>query len=51
MPEVFDVDVLEVLRWFTLYSMIGRLETSKRTKINTTEHKIEYNKQYGAMAR
>jgi hypothetical protein len=30
--EVFEVDVLEILRRFTLYSMIDRLETSKRTK-------------------
>jgi hypothetical protein len=30
--EVFEVDVLEVLRWLALYSMISRLETSKRTK-------------------
>jgi hypothetical protein len=30
MLEVFEVDVLEVLRQFTLYSTIGRLETSKR---------------------
>jgi hypothetical protein len=32
MLEVFEVDVLEVLWWFTLYSMIGTLETSKGTK-------------------
>jgi hypothetical protein len=51
MLEVFEVDVLEVLRWFTLYSTIGRPETSKRTKINTTGHKIEDNQQYDAMAR
>jgi hypothetical protein len=43
MLEVFEVDVLEVLRWFTLYSTIGRLEISKRTKINTTEYKTEDN--------
>jgi hypothetical protein len=30
--EVFEVDVLEILQWFTLYSTIGRPETSKRTK-------------------
>jgi hypothetical protein len=30
--EVFTVDVLEILRRFTLYSMIDRPETSKRTK-------------------
>jgi hypothetical protein len=51
MLEVFEVDVLEVLRWFTQYSTIGRLETSWRTKVNTTEHKIEDNQQYDAMAR
>jgi hypothetical protein len=51
MLEVFKVDVLEVLRRFTLYSTIGRPETSKRTKINTTEQKIEYNQQYDAMDR
>jgi hypothetical protein len=34
MLEAFEVDVLEVLLRFTLYSMIGRLESSKRTKIN-----------------
>jgi hypothetical protein len=32
MLEVFNVDVLEVLWRFILYSMIGRLETSKGTK-------------------
>jgi hypothetical protein len=51
MLEVFEVDVLEVLRRFTLYSTIGRPETSKRTKINTTEQKTEDNQQYDAMAR
>jgi hypothetical protein len=30
--EVFEVDVLEILRWFTLFLMIGRAKTSKRTK-------------------
>jgi hypothetical protein len=30
--EVFEVDVLEILGRFTLYSMIDRPETSKRTK-------------------
>jgi hypothetical protein len=29
---VFEVDVLEILQRFTLYSTIGRPETSKRTK-------------------
>jgi hypothetical protein len=37
MLKVFDVVVLDVLRQFALYSMIGRPETSKRIKINTTE--------------
>jgi hypothetical protein len=37
MLEVFKVDVLDVLRRFTLYSMIGRPEISKITKINTIE--------------
>jgi hypothetical protein len=32
MLEVFEVDVLEVLRWFTLYSTFGRPETRKRIK-------------------
>jgi hypothetical protein len=32
MLEVFEVDVLEVLRSLVLYATIGRLETSKRTK-------------------
>jgi hypothetical protein len=32
MVEVFEVDALEVLRRFTLYSTIGRPETSKRAK-------------------
>jgi hypothetical protein len=30
--EVFEVDVLEILQRFTLYSTIARPETSKRTK-------------------
>jgi hypothetical protein len=30
--EVFEVDVLEILQQLVLYAMIGRLETSKRTK-------------------
>jgi hypothetical protein len=32
MIKVFEVDVFEVLRWFTLYSMIDRLGTSKENK-------------------
>jgi hypothetical protein len=32
MLEVFEVDVSEVLRRFTLYSTIDRSKTSKRTK-------------------
>jgi hypothetical protein len=30
--EVFEVDVLEVLRRLVLYAMIGKPEISKRTK-------------------
>jgi hypothetical protein len=33
MLEVFIVDVFDVLRRFTLYSTIGRPETSKEKKI------------------
>jgi hypothetical protein len=51
MLEVFEVDVSEVLWRFTLYSTIGRPKTSKRTKINTTELKIEDNQQYDALSR
>jgi hypothetical protein len=51
MLEVFKVDVLEVLRWFTLYSMIGRPKTSKRKKINKIEQQSVDNQQYDAMAR
>jgi hypothetical protein len=31
--KVFEVDVLEVLRWLALHSAIDKLETSKSTKI------------------
>jgi hypothetical protein len=48
MLKVFEVDVLEVLRRFTLYSMIDRTETSKRKK---TEQQSVDNQQYDAMAR
>jgi hypothetical protein len=51
MLEVFEVDVLEILRWLALYSTNGRSETSKRTKINKTEQKSIDNQQYNAMAR
>jgi hypothetical protein len=30
--DVFEVDVLEILRQLVLYAMIDKLETSKRTK-------------------
>jgi hypothetical protein len=30
--DVFEVDVLEILRQLILYTMIDKLETSKRTK-------------------
>jgi hypothetical protein len=51
MLKVFEVDALEVLWRFTLYSMIGRPETRKRTKINTTKQKTGANQQYDATAR
>jgi hypothetical protein len=51
MLEVFKVDVLEVLQRFTLYSTIGRSETSKENKINKAEHQSTDNQQYDAMAR
>jgi hypothetical protein len=51
MLEVFEVDVLKILRWLTLYSMNGSPETSKRTKINKTEQQSVDNQQYDAMAR
>jgi hypothetical protein len=51
MLEVFEVDVLEILRWLALYSMNGRSETSKRRKINKTEQQSADNQQYDAMAR
>jgi hypothetical protein len=51
MLEVFEVDVLEVLRRFTLYSTIGRPETSKENKINKIEQQSADNQQYDAMAR
>jgi hypothetical protein len=39
--EVFEVDVLEVLRRIALYVMIERPEANNTTKINKTEHEIE----------
>jgi hypothetical protein len=51
MLEVFEVDVLEVLRRFTLYSTIGRPEASKENKINKIEQQSADNQQYDAMAR
>jgi hypothetical protein len=51
MLEVFEVDVMEVLRWFTLHSIIDRLETSKENKTNKTEHQSVDNQQYDVMAR
>jgi hypothetical protein len=30
--KAFEVDILEVLRWFTVYSTIGRPETNKENK-------------------
>jgi hypothetical protein len=49
--EVFEVDVLEILQWLALYSVIGRPKTSKRTKINKTEQQSEDKQQYDARAR
>jgi hypothetical protein len=51
MLEVFEVDVMEVLRWFTLHSIIDRPETSKENKTNKTEHQLVDNQQYDVMAR
>jgi hypothetical protein len=51
MLEVFKVDVLEVIRWFALYSTIGRPQTSKENKINKTEQQSVDNQQYDVMAR
>jgi hypothetical protein len=38
--EVFEVDILKILRQLALYAMIDRPETSKRTKINKAEQQI-----------
>jgi hypothetical protein len=38
--EVFEVDVLEIIRQLALYAMINRPETSNIHKINQTEQKI-----------
>jgi hypothetical protein len=51
MLKVFEVDVMEILRWLALYSTNSRPETSKRTKINKTEQQSVDNQQYDAMAR
>jgi hypothetical protein len=51
MLEVFEVDVLEVLRRFTLYSTIDRPETSKENKMNKIKQQSADNQQYDAMAR
>jgi hypothetical protein len=39
--EVLEVDVLEVLHRFALYSTIGRPKTSNIHKINQIEQQIE----------
>jgi hypothetical protein len=49
--EVFEVDVLEVLRWLVIYVMIDRPETSNTIKINQTEQQPEEFQYYDAMAR
>jgi hypothetical protein len=51
MLEVFEVDVLEVLRRFTLYSTIGRPKASQENRINKTGQQSADNQQYDAMAR
>jgi hypothetical protein len=35
--KILEIDVLEVLQRLALYSMMGRPETRKRTKINKTK--------------
>jgi hypothetical protein len=39
--EVFEVDVLEVLRQLALYMTIDSLKANNTTKINQTEQQIE----------
>jgi hypothetical protein len=51
MLEVFEVDVLEVLLQFTLYSTIGRPKISKENKINKTGQQSVDNQEYDAMTR
>jgi hypothetical protein len=45
--DVFEVDVLEILRQFVLYAMIGN---KQENKINKTVYQIEDYQQYDAMA-
>jgi hypothetical protein len=49
--EVFEVDVLEILRQLAFYVRIGRPETNNTTRINRTEQETEDYQQYYAMAR
>jgi hypothetical protein len=39
--DIFNVEVLEILRQLALYVMIDRPEISNATRINQTEHQIE----------
>jgi hypothetical protein len=45
--DVFEVDVLEILRQFVLCAMIGN---KQENKINKTVYQIEDYQQYDAMA-
>jgi hypothetical protein len=49
--ELFEVDVLEVLRQLAFYAMIDRPETNNIHKINQTEQKIEEFQYDDVMAR
>jgi hypothetical protein len=49
--EVFEVNVLEVLRWFVIYVMIDKPKTSNTIKINQIEQQPEEFQYYDSMAR
>jgi hypothetical protein len=49
--KVFEVDVFDVFHRLVLYSMMGRMETSKIHKINKIVQQTEDYQQYDAMAR
>jgi hypothetical protein len=48
--EVFEVDVLDVLRWLAIYVTIDRPETSHIIKINQTKLQPEEFQYYDTMA-